>query len=302
MAQLAYLNGNLISEDELAISVFDLGFVQGTTVSEQLRTFAGNLFRLEQHTARLTRSLSIAGLDCIDIQTLIEEAKAIVSHNHSLMLPQDDLGLTVFVTPGLYGLSDSGSERHPTVGMFTTPLPFHRWAEKYSSGEGLVVSDIRQVPNNCWPAELKCRSRMHYFLADREVAERFPGARAVLLDQEGFVAEASTASVLLYNSDEGLVAPGPEKVLPGVSVSVVKALCDELTIPFIHRNVTVEDLETADEVFLASTSPCILPVISVGQHKIGDGNPGPVFHKLIDGWSRLIDVDIISQAARFSCR
>ena len=61
---LAYLNGRYLPFSQAAISVTDGGFVQGVTVAEQLRTFGGKLFRLEQHLARLARSrLSLCARD-----------------------------------------------------------------------------------------------------------------------------------------------------------------------------------------------------------------------------------------------
>ena len=59
----AYLNGRLMPAAEVAVQVFDAGFVQGTTVAEQLRTFGGRLFRLEMHVERLFHSLAIVGVD-----------------------------------------------------------------------------------------------------------------------------------------------------------------------------------------------------------------------------------------------
>ena len=60
---LAYLNGKLVPVAQAVIPVYDAGFVLGTTVAEQLRTFGGQLFRLDQHLARLQHSLEIVGVD-----------------------------------------------------------------------------------------------------------------------------------------------------------------------------------------------------------------------------------------------
>ena len=59
----AYLNGHWIAAAEARLPVSDGGFVQGTTVAEQLRTFGGQLFRLEAHVDRLLRSLAIVEFD-----------------------------------------------------------------------------------------------------------------------------------------------------------------------------------------------------------------------------------------------
>jgi len=299
MNQLSYWNGDVVCVDELSVSVFDLGFVQGVTVSEQLRTFNGQLFHLDQHLARLRRSLQIVGIN-VDVATLETQARAIASHNHGLLQPGDDLGLSIIVTPGLTGLSND--ECKPTVGIFTTPLAFHRWADRYESGEILVTSRVRQVPGNCWPEELKCRSRMHYYLADQEARQKKPGARALLLDQDGFMAEASTAGVLLYRADEGLVAPKPEKVLPSVSVSMIRKLATERQIAMVHRDIPPADVLSADEVLLTSTSPCLLPVLAVDDTTIGGGQHGPVYRQILAGWNEAVQLDIAAQARQFVSR
>ena len=98
-----------------------------------------------------------------------------------------------------------------------------------------MTTAVRQVPGDCWPSELKCRSRMHYYLADREAAAIEPGPRALLLDHEGFVAEASTANALAYRAGEGLLSPPLGKVLRGISMGVVVELTERLGIPFRQR-------------------------------------------------------------------
>ena len=232
---LAFLNGKFVPEASLSVPIYDAGFVQGITVAEQMRTFDGTLFRLDEHLARLARSLEIIRIANIDIDALGATAQELASKNHEQLANDDDLGLSLFITPGPYPTFAPAGKNGPTIGMHTYPIPFHLWSEKYSVGERLVVSSIRQVPENCWPLELKCRSRMHYYLADREAREREPGARALLLDQDGFVAEASTASVILYRKDQGFLSPPREKVLPGVSVGMLEDIATELGIAFHHR-------------------------------------------------------------------
>src|SRR5215471_750559 len=171
---IAYLNGRWVPLSQAAVSVFDTGFVQGVTVAEQLRTFGGTLFRLEMHLARLARSLEIIGVNPgMPLAELGHIATDLVEKNYKLLDPADDLNVTMFVTPGPYGAYAAVAGRPgPTVAVHSQPLPFGQWVEKYRTGESLVVSDVMQVPNRCWPRELKCRSRVHYYLADRQARER----------------------------------------------------------------------------------------------------------------------------------
>jgi len=302
MTRLAYLNGQFVSEESLSVPIYDAGFVQGVTVAEQLRTFGGKLFRLDRHLERLRRSLEIIRISGIDLASISDAAQELASHNHKLMAPGDDLGLSLFVTPGPYSTFAPPGPHVPMIGMHTYPIPFHLWNDKYTIGERLIVSSVRQVPNNCWPLELKCRSRMHYYLADREAREREPGARALLLDQDDFIAEASTASVILYRNGEGFLSPPREKVLPGVSVGVLEELAREMGFAFLHRDLTVDDAHSADEVILCSTSPCLLPVVSLDGRPIGAGVAGAVARQVVAAWSRLVGLDLVEQAKRFAKR
>jgi len=300
---LAYLNDRFLPASDLSIPVYDAGFVQGVTVSEQMRTFRGRLFRMPQHLARLRRSLEIVGVDPgVELARLEEAAEELVAHNHGLLSEGDDLGLSLFVTPGAYPTLAPPGGSPPTVAMHTYPLPFHLFCDKYRQGQALVVSEIQQVPSACWPAELKCRSRMHYYLADRQANLAVPGARALLLDEEGMVIESSTSNIVIYKREEGFLSPPREKILPGVSIAALAELSDGLGIPFHYRDLTVEDVAGADEFLLSSTSPCLLPVVSLDERPISDGRPGDAFRQVLSRWSGLVGLDIEQQALRFRKR
>ncbi|MBC8875379.1 MAG: aminotransferase class IV [Planctomycetes bacterium] len=304
---LAYLNGQLIPASQAALRVYDAGFVLGVTVAEQVRTFAGRLFRLQQHLTRLSHSVDIIGIDPgVSMSKLEKAAVELAEQNHALLDEGDDLGLSIFITPGPYStmaaVAGGAGEAGPTVCMHTYPLPFHLYADKYEHGQSLVVSDVQQVPAACWPPELKCRSRMHYYLADAQARRVRPDARALLLDCDGHVLEASTANIVIYNLGEGIVSPPKEKILPGVSVGMVAELAAESGIPFLHRDLSVDDVLQADEVMLCSTSPCVWPVVDVDGRPIADGKPGAMTTKLLAAWSDAVGVDIKTQAKRFSTR
>jgi branched-subunit amino acid aminotransferase/4-amino-4-deoxychorismate lyase len=301
---LAYLDGRWLPLREAAVSVLDGGFVQGTTVAEQLRTFRGRLFELPAHVARLARSLEIIGLaPPLPLEEIGQIATDLAAQNAKLLEADDDQNVTIFVTPGPYtAYAEVAGRQGPTLGIHTQPLPFSQWAGKYETGERLVVSDVRQVPAACWPSELKCRSRMHYYLADRQARQRDPRARALLLNERGVVTEASTANVLVVRRDEGLVSPRKVDILPGVTMAVVASLAERLGLPWVERDVTVADVVTAEEVLLCSTSPCVLPVTAVDGRPIGGGVPGPVWQQLISAFSERVGLDIVAQARRCAAR
>jgi branched-subunit amino acid aminotransferase/4-amino-4-deoxychorismate lyase len=208
----------------------------------------------------------------------------------------------MFVTPGPYATYDPEGPTRPVVGMHTYPVPFSLWADKYEIGQHLVTARTRQVSHLNWPPELKCRSRMHYYLADREASREDPLARAVLLDLEGYVSEASTANVLAFFPVRGLVSPPQNMILPGISQATLQELAASLAISFQHERLQPDGLAAADEVLLSSTSPCVLPVVRFDGKPVGDGKPGSVFQRLLAAWDDLVGVDIATQARKFARR
>lgn len=298
MTCLAYWNGTWLPYGEVAVSPDDLGFSLGVSIVERLRTLGGTLFRVGDHLRRLHHSLEIVGWNADQLRDEVEAAlHGFLDRNRDLIEPGDDWAVATWVTPGT-----TLDAREPNVCVYGFPLLFDHWATQFETGLDAVIVDVRQVPPNCWPSELKCRSRMHYYLADLEAARGDPGSRAILLDQEGFVGEGSTANVVAYFADRGLVTPPPEKVLPGVTQHVLYELADQLGIANSEADLTPAELASADEVYFTSTSICLLPVVKLDGEPIGTGEPGPTYRKLLAAWSELAGFDIAEQARKFSTR
>jgi len=294
----AYFCGAWMPLQDAQIPLSDVGFGLGVTVVERLRTFAGRPFRVEEHLTRLHRSLEIVGWNAAAIVDEVRQAVAAFPDvNAELMAPGDDWYIAIFVTPG-----DSPAATQPRIGVHGGPLPFSGWADKFETGVDVVITDVRQTPANCWPPELKCRSRMHYYLADQEAARRQQGARAVLLDQQGFISEASTANVVAYFTDRGLVTPRIDGVLPGISQHVLFELADEAGFSHIEADLLPAEFAAADELFITSTSICLQPIVSVDRNAVGDGCPGPIYRRLLAAWSEKVGVDIAAQAVDFAVR
>ncbi len=280
----AYLNGRLIPADQLTVPIFDAGFVLGATVTEQVRTFGGRLFRLGEHFDRFRNSLRIVGIEIpFTDDQLAESARSLVAGNHALLASGDDLGLSIFATPGPFATLAPAGAAGPTMAMHTYPLPFGLFGEKYQTGQALLASDVRQIPQDSLPRQLKCRSRMHYYIADQRADASDGGARALMLDADDSVLETTTANIIVYRQAEGLLSPPKERILPGISVATTLEIAASLNLPHSFRDLTLDDVSSADEVMLTSTSVCVLPVTRVDRRAIADGKPGPMFRQLLDG-------------------
>jgi branched-subunit amino acid aminotransferase/4-amino-4-deoxychorismate lyase len=296
---LVFLNGRTVPASQAHLAVYDAGVVLGATVTELVRTFRKQLYRLEDHLSRLGHSLHYVRFDIgLSMPELGQTVRQLVAHNAGLLGPDEELGAVIFVTAGEYATYAGGAAGNvrttPTVCAHTFPLPFELWAAKLQAGVHLVTPSIRHVPPQCYDAKMKCRSRMHYYLADQEARLVDPDASALLLDLEGNVAETSAANFLMV--EEGrIVSPSLRNTLPGVSRATVIELAAMLNIPFEVRDFQPFDAINAAEAFLASTPYCLMPVTKINGIAVGSGRPGPIYQRLIEAWSQLVGFDVLAQ-------
>ncbi len=303
---IAWLNGEFLPATSLSVPVGDAGFVLGATVTEQLRTFRGQLFLPDLHGTRFAASLAIAGIDLaavrkadltpagLTIEAVLAAAAEVVRQHAALRPADDDLGVVIFATPGDLAAQHEGRPSAPRVVIHSFPLAFRLWWRAYAEGVSLRRVQVRQVPDACWPVRLKCRSRMHYHLADREAAALEPGSRAILEETDGTICETSTANVITVR--DGVLST-PMHALEGVSLRYAHERAADLGLTWQPRALVHEDLASADEILLTSTPNCLLPVTRYEGKPVGSGTPGPIYTRLLAAWSKAVGVDIARQAA-----
>ncbi len=296
---LVFLNGRTVPASAAHLAIYDAGVVLGATVTEQTRTFRHRPWRLGDRLDRLSRSLRYTRISIALTRGELEAISLeLVAHNARLIDAEDELGLIHFVTAGEHaayaGASGRPARAEPTVCVHTFPLPFELWSKKMIYGQHLVTPSVRQVPPQCYDPKMKCRSRMHYYLADQEARLVDPDAAALLLDLQGNVAETNAANVFLVERGT-LVSPTTVNTLPGHSRAMVVELAGRLGLPFAERDLQVYDVLNAEEAFTTSTPYCVMPVTKVNGVPIGDGKPGPVARRLLAAWSAEAGVDIEQQ-------
>ncbi|MCY2965408.1 MAG: aminotransferase class IV [Planctomycetota bacterium] len=296
---LVFLNGQLVPASQAHIAIFDAGIVLGATVTDMTRTFRQQPYRLEEHVARLFRSLKYTRMDIGMSQAeLVRISADLVAHNAKLVDPQDELGLVHFVTAGEFaayaGSAGRAARMKPTVCAHTFPMPFEFWSEKMAKGAHVVTPAIRHVPPQCYDPKMKYRSRMHYYLADKETQLVDPDGVSLLLDLQGNVTETSGANFLIVERGT-IVSPTTVNTLPGVSRSVVMSIAAKLGIPFLEKDIQVHSVMNADEAFLASTPFCLCPATKVNGVAIGDGQIGPIYRRILDAWSAEVGLEIDQQ-------
>jgi len=278
----------------------DQGFLRGDAVFDMTRSFNGKAFRLEEHIARLFRSLKYLdidpGLSPVEMAAISED---VLSRNRHLLGPGEDYWLAQRISRGINRVpGDNWDHYGPNVIVECVPLPLRERAKNFRDGIDIVTSSLRRTP----PDSLSPRAKMHQYLnlvlADREVKAQNPAAWAVLLDVNGNLSEGQGSNIFLAR-DGRLQTPRERYVLPGVSRQATIDLARQIEIPFEENDLDLYDAYTADECFLTSTSLCICGVRSLnGRTFAAEQVPGPVTRRLIDAYKELVGCDFVAQYLR----
>ena len=279
-----YLNRTRTDAANAMVSAFDLGFTMGVSVTEQIRTFSRKTPLLDRHLDRFFGGLKIIGLKLpvsrADLELQIAD---LIEINGQTLPPTDELGIGVCATPGIasaFGQTNAG----PTILVYTYPLHADRQKESFAAGIRLTSVTTQEIPAQSIPKELKCRSRMHYYLAEQEAKALDPNSRALLINADGFIAEGTTASVVMVQSGQ-LIAPIEETILSGVTLGYVIELADRLGIPVRRQNISAQELANAAEVLWLTTPTGITKVTHVNKKPIGDGTLGATTQTLATAWT-----------------
>ena len=297
---LAYLRGKLIPASECRLPIYDLGIVIGAAVTDFVRTFNGELYRLEDHVRRLYRSCRYARIEPNEtIEETMAVSRQLIQHNAALA-PGRELGLVYYLTAGenpIYaGSAGIVAERSPTSVQHTFPIPFHLWRPIFTEGARCITPSVRHWPPQSMSSKIKHRNRLHMWIGDQEAKLGDPGAIAIYLDIDGNLTETGGANFVIYR-DGQVMAPRRSNILWGISLTVLTEILVDLDIPFVEADLQPYDVMNADEAWLPTTPYCLGPVVRFNGAPVGDGTPGPLWRRIIERWSQVAGVDIYAQVA-----
>lgn len=276
---VAFLSGDWIAKSAMRIDVDDIGFRQAVTVVERLRTYSGRVFLLSRHLDRLKSSCDYLDIDGLPVaQAIIDLIDQLLARNQSMLDREGDVGITLFATPG------TKSSGKPTFGLHLNRLDKDRNQKRVSTGQPVVITDVRQPDNEAWSRSIKTRCRIHYYRADRIAAGHQADACGVLVDADGTVTESSIANVAIVEHGK-IVSPADDQVLYGITQSFVEDLAGEQKLVWTRDRITPKRLRGADEVFLMGTDAGLWFANRVDNVTIGDGSPGWVYGRLREAFN-----------------
>ncbi len=277
MSLKVHINGELVDKEDARISVFDHGLLYGDGVFEGMRSYAGKVFRLEEHLERLWQSAAAIQLE---IPGNKQQMTAAVMETLVANDIQDGyIRLVVTRGVGTLGL-DPNRCNQPQVIIITDFITLYP-DEFYREGMEIVTaSTIRNHPQALDP-RIKSLNYLNNILAKIEGLEA-GCVEALMLNHLGEVAECTGDNIFIVRDQQLLTPPCEAGVLHGITRATVMELAREDGLPVRETTMSLEDLYGADECFLTGSAAEVVPVIKVDGNVIGEGTPGPVTRRLTD--------------------
>ena len=281
MIEIVYLNGEFMPLEDAKIPVLDRGFIFGDGVYEVIPVYSKRPFRLQEHLVRFERSHQ-----AIRIPNPLTDAEwtrlvqDLVARNAG-----EDQSIYLQVTRGVAKRDNAFPKNvKPTVFGMSNPLSTPVRETVDNGIHAITTIDYR------W---LKCDVKSTSLLGNcllRQVAAD-AGAIEVVMFRDGSLTEASSSNVFVVKNGTILAPPKDNLVLPGITYDVVIELAQANALPYEVRAVSEQEVKSADEIWVTSSTKEVLAVTALDARPVGNGKPGPVFrrmHQLYQDFKRTV--------------
>jgi branched-chain amino acid aminotransferase len=287
MAEKVFLDDNLIDVGEARVSVTDSGLLYGAGLFETMRSRNGVVFRLEDHLDRLSSSAR-----ALSISYPYEKASVRAAVDRLLQaneLAEARLRLTLTNGP----LAQIEEQRKPTLLITATafrPYP----SEYYRSGVLVILCPFRQ--NATDPTSGHKTTCYYPRLLALDLAHRRRAAEALWFTTDNRLAEGCVSNIFLVKDSILYTPPLETPVLGGIARKTVRELAQQQSLDLAEKDLFIDDVLEADEIFLTNVVMEVLPVVGVEQHTVGDGKVGPITRKLREGFLQAVEQQCRRQA------
>lgn len=277
---LIWMDGEMVPWREAKVHVLTHTLHYGLGVFEGVRAYKTPdqgtcIFRLQEHTDRLFRSAHILGMPMpFDKATLNQAQKDVVRENG---LEEGYLRPMCFYGSEGMGLRADNLQTHAMVAAWEWPS----YMDPDAHNRGIKVRTSSFTRHHVNISMCKAKANGNYInsmLALKEALES--GAEeALLLDNEGYVAEGSGENVFIVRDDK-IYTPELTSCLEGITRDSIFALAAELGYQIREKRITRDEVYVADEAFFTGTAAEVVPIRELDGRAIGSGTRGPLTEKL----------------------
>lgn len=281
-----YLDGQFVDAADAKVSVFDHGLLYGDGVFEGIRLYGGNVFRLEEHLERfeysakailLTLPYSRKEMSEITCETCRQNGLTDAYIRLVATRGVGDLGLAPWLCP------------KPSVFCIASKISLYP-KEYYDNGLSIVTVPTRRIGPAALPPTIKSLNYLNNILGKIE-AKQFGALEAIMLNEQGYVAECTADNVFIIHKGEILTPSASQGALKGVTRGTIFDIAVEIGVPIREVNMTRYDVWCSDECFLTGTGAEVIPVVKLDGREIGAGKPGPITQRVLASFRRRVLVE-----------
>jgi branched-chain amino acid aminotransferase len=275
-----YVNGTISKATDAVVPVYDHGFLYGEGVYETLRTYNRIPFLYDSHQRRLRASAGYLQLD------VPFSDDALLGWIHDTMAAAGELAeayIRVLLTRGVGELTyDVHATPVPSLIIIVKPLE-EPPARVFSDGIPIAtVPILRNHPGSVNPI-IKSNNLLNNALAMQE-ANRRGGEEGLMCNYRGELSECSQANFFMVRGGVALTPKSAAGLLEGVTRAFLFEVGRDVGVTVRAETLLPQDLETADEAFITSTTRGLSPVTRIDGRPVGNGKPGPVTLRLLDAY------------------
>ncbi|NPV72044.1 MAG: D-amino acid aminotransferase [Firmicutes bacterium] len=266
---VVYLNGEFIPYSEAKIGIEDRGYQFGDGIYEVIRVYDGKPFALREHFERLTVSAREIELTLPDVSALERDALELLRRNDA-----KDCAIYIQISRGV-----TPRKHVIPFGLAPTVIMTAREAARYAPEVRFKGVKAITLPDDRWARCYIKSTNLLPNITAKLRAERAGAYEAVYL-RDGFVTEGTHSNVFIAESGVLITPPLTNYILAGVTRTYVLDVARALGVPTREESISAERLAAAGEIMFTGTLTEIMPAVVLNGAPVGQGQPGPVFHRL----------------------
>ena len=277
---IVYFDGRYMPMRDAHVGILTHALHYGTGVFEGIRAHWDDadqelfVLRCNEHYERWKENCRIL---CIDIPHTPEELTAITVE----ILRRNAFRTNVYIRPLAYKCAERiGVSTDDQDAFAIVALPFGEYLPG-DNGVHAGVSSWRRIQDNAIPPRGKiCGAYVNSALASAD-ARRSGFDEAILLNENGHVAEGATCNIFMVRKGKLITPPITENVLEGITRDCVMRLAAwELNLETVERPIDRSELYMCDELFFTGTAVALTPVVRVDHRPVGNGTIGAITRRL----------------------
>lgn len=276
----AFFEGKIVPTEEAKISIMTNALQYGIGVFGGLRGYVSadkknvNVFRIIDHYERLLKALKILNKSIkYDKEKLKEITFSLARKNQ----PKTDCYFRPFAYATDYFISPDLHPLNFDFALYMVPLGEYL---SVSLGLKLMISNWVRINDNMIPSRAKITGGYINSSLAKGDAVRLGFDDALMLTQDGHLAEGSGANFFMVRDDKLITSPRYADVLEGITRRTIIELAYDLKIPVEERHIDRTEVYIADEAFLTGTGAQVAWISEVDGRKIGEGKMGPITGKM----------------------